>query len=202
MYCLLHQSTWEVGCWHASLLLCVQMLLSCCKLSVWSEVQTCMWPSWCHCHPLSLASVKSRLVLPFWHRLTRVVPEKGPLNGCVCVRACVPNVPDLMHCCWQKVKSQIYAEYKKLKSDSNYANDRRVCEYLHRKLSHIKHVVLQYDQAKLGHWRRMFTRMLVSVQQLICQIPFKSEFVPESWDQIFKTYWDDFKKNLGKWPNL
>ena len=46
-------------------------------LSVWSEVQTCIWPSWCHCHSLSLASVKSRLVLPFWHRLTRVVPKKG-----------------------------------------------------------------------------------------------------------------------------
>ena len=29
------------------------------------------------CHSLSLASVKSRLVLPFWYRLTRVVPEKG-----------------------------------------------------------------------------------------------------------------------------
>ena len=54
-------------------------------LSVWSEVQTCIWPSWCHCHSLSLASVKSRLVLPFWYRLTRVVPEKRPLNGCVCV---------------------------------------------------------------------------------------------------------------------
>ena len=54
-------------------------------LSVWSEVQTCIWPSWCHCHSLSLASVKSRLVLPFWYRLTRVVPDKGPLNGCVCV---------------------------------------------------------------------------------------------------------------------
>ena len=38
-----------------------------------------------HCHSLSLASVKSRLVLPFWYRLTRVVPEKGPLNVCVCV---------------------------------------------------------------------------------------------------------------------
>ena len=38
-------------------------------------------PSWCHCHSLSLASVKSRLVLPFWYRLTRVVPEKGSLNG-------------------------------------------------------------------------------------------------------------------------
>ena len=35
--------------------------------------------------PLPLASVKSRLVLPFWYRPTRVVPEKGPLNGCVCV---------------------------------------------------------------------------------------------------------------------
>jgi len=34
--------------------------------------------------PLSLASVKSRLVLPFWYRLTRVVVDKGPLNGCVC----------------------------------------------------------------------------------------------------------------------
>ena len=33
---------------------------------------------------LSLASVKSRLVLPFWYRLTRVVLDKGPLNGCVC----------------------------------------------------------------------------------------------------------------------
>ena len=31
-------------------------------LSVWSEVQTCIWPSGCHCHSLSLDSVKSRLV--------------------------------------------------------------------------------------------------------------------------------------------
>jgi len=54
-------------------------------LSVWSEVQTCTWPGGFHCHSLSLASVKSRLVSPFWYQLTRVVPEKGPLNGCVCV---------------------------------------------------------------------------------------------------------------------
>ena len=38
-----------------------------------------------HC----LASVKSRLVLPFWYRLTRVVPDKEPLNGCV---VCVSNI--------------------------------------------------------------------------------------------------------------
>ena len=54
-------------------------------LSVWSKVQTCIWPSWCHCHSRCLASVKSRLILPFWCRLTWVVPDKGPLNGCVCV---------------------------------------------------------------------------------------------------------------------
>ena len=62
-------------------------------LSVWSKVQACIWPSWCHCHSLSLASVKSRLVLPFCYRLTRVVPEKGPLNGCVCVCVCVFYMP-------------------------------------------------------------------------------------------------------------
>jgi len=49
-------------------------------------VQTCIWPSWCHCHSLSLAPVKSRLVLPFWYWLTWVVPEKGPLSECVCVQ--------------------------------------------------------------------------------------------------------------------
>jgi len=54
-------------------------------LSVWSEVQACTRPSWCHCHSLSLASVKSRLVSPFWYRFTWVVSDKGPLNGCVCV---------------------------------------------------------------------------------------------------------------------
>ena len=57
-------------------------------LSVLNKVQTCIWPSWCHCHSLSLASVKSSLVLPFWYRPTWVVLEKGPLNGCVCVCVC------------------------------------------------------------------------------------------------------------------
>ena len=34
-------------------------------LSVWSKVQTCICPSWCHCHSLSLALVKSRLFFFF-----------------------------------------------------------------------------------------------------------------------------------------
>ena len=32
--------------------------------------------------PSSLASFKSRVVLPFWYRFTRLVLEKRPLNGC------------------------------------------------------------------------------------------------------------------------
>ena len=46
-------------------------------LSVWNKVQTCIWLSWCHCHSLSLASVKSRLVLSFWYWPTRVVRKTG-----------------------------------------------------------------------------------------------------------------------------
>ena len=55
-------------------------------LSVWSEVQiVCIWSSWCHCIPKPhhlLPRFKSRLVLPFWYRLTQVVLEKRLLNGC------------------------------------------------------------------------------------------------------------------------
>jgi len=66
-------------------------------VSVWSEVQTCIWPSWCHCHSLSLAPVKSRLVLPFWYQLTGIVPDKGPLNGCVCVCVVSTSTPELLN---------------------------------------------------------------------------------------------------------
>ena len=61
------------------------------------DMQICIWPSWCHCHSLSLASVKSRLVLPFWYWLTRVVLDRGPLN--VCVSVCVYGSVHAMHTC-------------------------------------------------------------------------------------------------------
>ena len=67
-------------------------------LSVWSEVQTCIQPSWCHRHSLSLASVKSRLVLPFQYRLTWVVPDKGSLNRCVCVNAILYSLGHGLNC--------------------------------------------------------------------------------------------------------
>jgi len=55
-------------------------------LSVQNEVQIiCIWSSWCHCIPKTppcLASFIPGLVLPFSYRLTQVVLEKRPLNGC------------------------------------------------------------------------------------------------------------------------
>ena len=58
---------WVVGCWRGYL----------------SEARCRLAHG--HCHSLSLASAKSRLVLPFWYWLTRVVLDKGLLNRCVCV---------------------------------------------------------------------------------------------------------------------
>jgi len=43
--------------------------------------------------PLTLASVKSRLVLPFWCQLTHIVLDRGPLNGCVFVLGVVVFYP-------------------------------------------------------------------------------------------------------------
>jgi len=57
-------------------------------LSVWSKVQTCIWPSWCHCYSLSLASVKSRLVLPFCFLVPAHLGSPGKRaikQVCVCV---------------------------------------------------------------------------------------------------------------------
>jgi len=65
---------WVVGCWRGYL------SGARCRLAYSPADATAT-----HC---LFASVKSRLVLPFWYRLTRVVPEKGPLNVCVCVCVC------------------------------------------------------------------------------------------------------------------
>ena len=69
----------------------------------WSEVQTCIWPSWCHCHSLSLASVKSTLVLPFWYRLTCHLDSPGKRavkRVCVCVEPCMMTSQQDATCSW------------------------------------------------------------------------------------------------------
>ena len=53
-------------------------------LSVWSKVQTCIWPGWCHCHSLSLASVKSRLV--FYRAMLCIRgTSRRPVSVCLCL---------------------------------------------------------------------------------------------------------------------
>jgi len=93
----------------------------------WSEVQTCIWPTWCHCHSLSLASVKSSLVLPFWYRPTRVVPDKGPLNGCVWITS---NVKIGTKKCLETTQGRhsiryLIEHFLRINSDGNSVNVRR-----------------------------------------------------------------------------
>jgi len=93
---------WGVGCWRGYL------SGARCRLA-------CSPADACHCHSLSLAPVKSRLVLPFWYQLTRVVPDKGPLNGCVCVYVGGPSTD------WTRCKGTV--------------NDAVMLTYLHRRCS-------------------------------------------------------------------
>jgi len=66
---------WVVGCWRGYL------SGAKCRLTYGPADATAP-----HC---LFASVKSRLVLPFWYWLTPVVTKKGPLNVCVCACVCV-----------------------------------------------------------------------------------------------------------------
>jgi len=63
-------------------------------LPVWSEMQTCIWPSWCHYHSLSLASVKSRLV--FTARCYASVVLAMGLCLCPCLSVCLSQVVVLL----------------------------------------------------------------------------------------------------------
>jgi len=55
-------------------------------LSVWSEMQTCIWPSWCHCHSLSLASVNPDWFYPFLVPAHPGSPGQRTVKRvCVCV---------------------------------------------------------------------------------------------------------------------
>jgi len=57
---------------------------------------------------------KIQIGLPFWYRLTWVVPEKGPLNGYVCVywfSTCAKEIPCYVLCvmCSTVVTQDIYS---------------------------------------------------------------------------------------------
>jgi len=65
---------WVLGCW------CGYLYGARCRLAYIAQLMPL---------PLTVPCFsKTRLVLPFWYRLTQVVLEKGLLNGFVCVSYC------------------------------------------------------------------------------------------------------------------
>ena len=67
-----------IRCWHG----CLSEMK--CKLFAYGLADATASPSF-------LASLKSRMVLPFWCWLTQVVLEKRSLNGCLSSTACLPS---------------------------------------------------------------------------------------------------------------
>jgi len=105
-------------------------------LSVWSEVQTCIWPSWCHCHSLSLASVKSRLVFTFLVLAHLGSPgQRAVKRVCVCVRACARARACVCVCVCVRAKknyswesnNQIIKKLEVAQSVKSLVGGRRVC---------------------------------------------------------------------------
>ena len=80
-------------------------------LSVWSEVQTCIRPSWCRCHSLSLASVKSGLVFTFLVPAHLGIPGKRAIKRvCVQKRPVGKSAPALSYC--ERVTSAEYEQQR------------------------------------------------------------------------------------------
>jgi len=87
-------------------------------LSVWGEVRICVRPSWSHCHSLSLAWVKSRLVLVPAHWVIPHKVQRAIKQMCVCV--CLTKRDSICwHCAalytmcrrWHKVDGEWFVEH-------------------------------------------------------------------------------------------
>ncbi|XP_051025942.1 RNA polymerase II elongation factor ELL [Acomys russatus] len=54
---------------------------------------------------------------------------------------------------YETTRGQILQEYRKIKkTNTNYSREKQRCEYLHRKLAHIKRLIAEYDQRQLQAW--------------------------------------------------
>jgi len=84
---------WVVGCWRGYL------SGARCRLACGPADTTAT-----HCF---LLQENPDWFLPFWYWLTRVVPEKGPLNGCVCVCVHLLLTPSVLWHCWLGVRKSI-----------------------------------------------------------------------------------------------
>jgi len=46
---------------------------------------------------------------------------------------------------FQNIKQRILSEYRQVKNKPKYVQQRQVCDYLHKKLGHIKSLILEFD---------------------------------------------------------
>uniref|UniRef100_A0A8C5V5Q1 Elongation factor for RNA polymerase II n=1 Tax=Microcebus murinus TaxID=30608 RepID=A0A8C5V5Q1_MICMU len=54
---------------------------------------------------------------------------------------------------YETTRGQILQEYRKIKkTNTNYSEEKRRCEYLHSKLAHIKRLIAEYDQRQPQAW--------------------------------------------------
>ena len=107
LYCLLLKVIYQ-NCAFSALTLLVgrQEGHPACKKTEWwgAGVVICLeWGADLHMAQLMPLPLTHRSVLPFWYRLTRVVPEKGPLNGMCVVCVIYQNI-------WRKQLTQVHLE--------------------------------------------------------------------------------------------
>jgi len=140
-------------------------------LSVRSEVQTCTWPSWCYCHSLFVASVKSRLVLLFWYWLAREAPDKGPLNGCVCKWSPFCSVQDLSPTqCWHfwitfalSAKRSVFLQFQSANLWSKLSPKPEILQLLqkcYRKINHYIQLLRLFVSINHVTWVNMLKKIL------------------------------------------
>ncbi|XP_061426894.1 LOW QUALITY PROTEIN: RNA polymerase II elongation factor ELL2-like [Lethenteron reissneri] len=54
---------------------------------------------------------------------------------------------------YKSVQDQVLKEYKQIKKiNPNFREQKHRCQYLHHKLSHIKHLIMEYDQTSVTVW--------------------------------------------------
>lgn len=54
----------------------------------------------------------------------------------------------ILHLALQNLKNKIRQEYKYQKDDHKYMEQKKRFEYLHKKLGHIKRLILDYDNSQ------------------------------------------------------
>jgi len=115
-----------------------------------------IWPSWCHCHSLTLASVKSRLVFPFWYQLTPGSPGQRAVK-CVCV--CVYQTC----CCYTKV------EVVRCQSVSFSSTIRTVCSQTKSLLALTFLLLTRYSKLSVVHccYMHLARTLFVCVSSII-----------------------------------